>query len=113
MTEAQLQQAIFNYYHNNFCLAHHSPQHVIFSVPNESSNAREQIYKKSLGLISGVSDLIVLKPNEIVFCEVKTSTGKQSDKQKLFEKKVTALGFRYILVRSLEEFRCKICTDEK
>lgn len=105
MTEAQLQQKIFQYYHNKYCTAHNNPQHIIFSVPNESSNAKEQMYKKSLGLIAGVSDLIIIRPNEVLFVEVKTTVGRQSDKQKAFQSKVELLGFKYFLVRSEEDFK--------
>ena len=63
--------------------------------------------KKATGLLSGVSDLIVLLPNAItLFVEVKIeSGGVQSDSQKEFEKTVTDLGFRYVIVRSLDEFK--------
>ena len=105
MTEAQLQQQIFKWYHNEFCTIGNNPQHVCFSVPNESSNGKEQVYKKSLGLISGVSDLIIIQPNRIIFVELKTQTGKQSKNQKKFQKKVEALGFEYYVVRSLEDFK--------
>jgi hypothetical protein len=60
---------------------------------------------KATGLISGVSDLIVILPNKVIFIEVKTETGKQSDNQKLFKEKVTNLGFEYLIVRSLSEFQ--------
>ena len=108
MTEAQIQQSIFKWYHNNFCLKHHEPQNIIFSVPNESSNVKEQMYKKSLGLISGISDLVVVSQDEVLFVEVKTQTGRQSKKQKEFQSKVEALGYRYLIVRSLEDFKKQI-----
>lgn len=104
LNESQIQQQIFLWYNNNFCLKKHKPQNVIFSVPNESKNAKEQMYKKAIGLMSGVSDLIVIRENEVLFIEVKTPKGKQSDKQKTFESKVSSLGFRYVVVRSLDEF---------
>jgi hypothetical protein len=62
------------------------------------------MYKKMLGLKSGVSDLIVLMPNRCIFIECKDDVGKQSDNQKQFEADVLALGFEYHIVRSLEEF---------
>ena len=64
--------------------------------------------KKATGLLSGVSDLVILFPNKTVFCEVKTPTGTQSDNQIEFQKHVESLGFEYILVRSLDEFKAKI-----
>lgn len=105
MTEAQIQQSIFKWYHNNFCLSHHNPQNIIFSVANESSNVKEQMYKKSLGLIAGVSDLVIITESEVFFVEVKTPIGKQSEKQKNFQSKIERLGYRYLLVRSLEQFK--------
>ena len=61
--------------------------------------------KKLTGLLPGVADLIVLIPNVIIFIEVKTEKGIQSEKQKAFENKVKALGFRYEIVRSLKDFQ--------
>ena len=104
-SENKIQQEAFIWYSNNFCLKHHNPRHVIFSVPNEGSSAKEQIYKKALGMKSGVSDMIVLQPNRAIFIEFKDQTGKQSDKQKDFEQIVTGLGFEYYVVRSLDEFK--------
>ena len=107
-TENKLQQEIIMFYRNNYCLKHHTPRHAIFSVPNDSKDAKEQMRKIATGLMSGVSDLIILRPNETIFCEVKTDAGKQSEKQKDFQKLVELLGFKYILVRSLEEFKINI-----
>ena len=107
-TENKLQQEIIMYYRNNYCLKHHEPRHAIFSVPNDSKDAKEQMRKIATGLMSGVSDLIILRPNETIFCEVKTDFGKQSEKQKDFQSLVENLGFKYILVRSLDDFKNKL-----
>ena len=64
--------------------------------------------KIATGLKSGASDLIVLFPNRVIFCEVKTPTGTQSEAQKDFQEQVENLGFEYILVRSLLDFQNKI-----
>jgi hypothetical protein len=77
-------------------------------VPNERNNKKEMMSMIQTGLMSGVSDLILLLPNKAVFVEVKTDVGRQSDKQKEFEQIVTALGFEYWLVRSLEDFINKL-----
>jgi hypothetical protein len=104
-TENKTQQEILMFYRNNFCLKHHNPRHIIFSVPNDSKDAKEQMRKIATGLMAGVSDLIILRQNEAIFVEVKTDIGRQSDKQKSFQEQVESLGFRYILVRSLEDFK--------
>ena len=77
---------------------------LIFSVPNHGKDLQEQLKKKATGLMAGVSDLILIKPNEVVFVEIKDEKGRQSDKQKEFQNKVELLGFRYILCRSLNDF---------
>lgn len=105
MSEASIQQEIVVWFKNNFCLKHHEPQSIIFSVPNEREGY--QIMRKLLltGLMSGVSDLIVIHKGQVLFFEVKTPTGKQSKPQKLFELKVSKQGFKYYLVRSLKDFK--------
>jgi hypothetical protein len=108
-TEAKIQQEIVVWFNNNYCLTTHNPRCAIFSVPNEGKNAREQLYKKALGLKAGVSDLIVVMPGRLVFVEVKDEKGQQSDKQKEFEITVKSLGFEYVVVRSLENFKKIFC----
>jgi len=107
--EDNIQQEMFMWYNNNYCLKHHNPKHIIFSVPNGAFVSKPQAMKlKATGLVAGVSDLIICKPNEIIFCEVKTDTGTQSSKQKDFQKTIEDLGFKYVIVRNLEEFKNKI-----
>ena len=107
-SENKTQQQIIMWYRNNYCTRKNNPRHAIFSVPNDSKDAKEQVRKIATGLMGGVSDLIIVKPNEVIFCEVKTDIGRQSDKQKEFEEIVNNLGFSYILVRSLEDFKQQI-----
>lgn len=109
-TESAIQQSIVNYFHNNYCLKHHNPRCCIFSCPNElaGNNKITTIKAKTTGLMPGVSDLIVVTPEEVIFCEVKTEIGRQSDRQKEFEQIVSDMGYRYILVRSLEQFKSLI-----
>jgi hypothetical protein len=47
----------------------------------------------------------MLIDTDVYFIEIKTSTGRQSDKQKDFENRVNLLGHKYFLVRSLDEFK--------
>jgi hypothetical protein len=104
MSEDRIQQDIYRWFNNTYCLKHHNPRYCIFSVPNGGTrNKREAMKLKSTGLKSGVSDLIVVM-DQIIFVEVKTDVGVQSEKQKDFEKIVTSLGYKYLLVRSLNEF---------
>ena len=107
-TEFKIQQEIVIFYKNNYCLKHHSPQNIIFSVPNESKSKKETLQKISIGMLPGVSDLIIINQSEVIFVEVKTDIGKQSPRQIEFELSVKKLGYRYLLVRSLEDFKLQI-----
>lgn len=107
--ENVIQAEIYKWYNNNFCLKSHDPQSIIFSVPNGGTrNIREALLLKATGVVAGVSDLIIVRLNEIIFVEVKTEIGKQSKEQKEFQKIIEKLGFKYILVRSLEDFQKQI-----
>ena len=103
-TEAKIQQDIVMWYRNKFCLSFHEPKHLIFSVPNESSSKEETMRKMATGLLSGVSDIIIVQPCKVVFIEVKDNKGVQRENQKIFEQDVRNLGFEYYLVLSLEDF---------
>ena len=76
---------------------------ICFSVPNEATRNNSKYIKS--GVLAGVSDLIVLKNGKSYFVELKDYKGKQSDKQKEFENMVNLEGFKYFLVRSLDEFK--------
>ena len=104
-TEGRIQQSIVMWFRNEYCLAHHNPRFMIFSVPNDGYNVKEQQVKKATGLLSGVSDLIVLLPTLTLFIEVKVDSGIQSDSQIEFEEIVNNLGYKYKIVRSIDEFK--------
>lgn len=65
---------------------------------------------KGEGVLAGFSDLIVIAQGNVLFIEVKTKDGKQSDLQIKFQSNVERLGFQYSICRSLEDF---IMTVEK
>jgi hypothetical protein len=104
-SEDKIQQQIVMWFRNAYCLKHHVPRCAIFSVPNDGKNIKEQMRKRATGLMAGVSDLIVVLPEDVIFVEVKDEKGKQSDKQLEFEKTMIALDKKYLVVRSLEEFK--------
>lgn len=105
LAENFIQQSCVMPFHNNYCLEHHSPRCVVFSVPNESENSYETQKKVNTGLLRGASDVIVLIPMAVcLFLECKTEIGQQSIYQKKFQKNVEALGFPYHIFRSTEQF---------
>ena len=105
LSESAIQQQCYLWFNNTYCLKHHEPRLLIFSVPNEGKNAIEQSRKKATGMLAGASDTIVVLPNKVLFIEFKDDKGRQSDKQKEFEERVNKLGFEYYIIRSLEEFK--------
>ena len=100
MSEASLQQSIIIWFRNNYQM---NGKGLIFSVANESTYKNKTF--KNTGTMAGVSDLIVVLPNKTIFVELKTETGIQSDKQKIFESKIKELNQEYYLIRSLEQFK--------
>jgi hypothetical protein len=106
-TESSLQQSIFLWFHNTYCLKSHNPRAIIFSIPNGGyRNGREAMTFKATGLLKGASDLVVIFPNgKLCFVELKIAKGMQSSEQKDFECRVSSLGYEYHLIRSLDEFK--------
>jgi hypothetical protein len=106
MIEDKIQAECVKWFTNNYCLRHHTPKCVIFSVPNGGlRNKIEAMKLVTTGMKAGVSDLVVLIPGRALFVEVKTDIGRQSKEQIDFEADVVALGFQYFLIRSIDEFK--------
>ena len=81
------------------------PDYVCFSVPNGGIRTRRNAQTlKREGVLSGVSDLIVLMPGKALFVEIKTEKGRQAATQKEFQSKVESLGFTYYVCRSIDDF---------
>ena len=104
-TEAKIQQMCVCWFRNNY-QRKGVDKGIIFSVPNERAGGYMAMKDLLLtGLLSGVSDLIVILQGKVLFIEVKNATGKQSPNQIKFQKQVENLGFNYYLVRDLESFK--------
>jgi hypothetical protein len=102
--ENKIQQEIVQWFRANYY-----KKGVIFSVPNERAGGYLAMKDLLLtGLLSGVSDLIVVLPNKVLFVEVKNEIGTQKPNQIKFEKNVQELNHEYHLVRSLLEFKAII-----
>lgn len=103
MTESQLQQQLIIFENNTYSIKNES---VIFAIPNGGTrNILEAKLLKATGVMAGVSDLILIIKNKIYFIELKAEKGIQSDQQKIFESKVSDLGFEYLIFRSLEQYK--------
>lgn len=72
-----------------------------FAVPNarKTANVRQGAILKAEGVLAGVSDLIIVLKDRVVFVEFKTLTGKgrQSESQKVFQKEIKSRNHEYLL----------------
>lgn len=108
--ENNIQAEIIKHFNNTYCTKLNNPRYVIFSVPNELARNNSQML--ATGIKAGVSDLIVVMENKVLFIELKTSTGRQRPQQAEFQQQVEALGHKYYICRSLEDFK-DVIQDEK
>lgn len=92
---------------------------LLFAVPNGGARSKATAGKlKAEGVVPGVADLILLVPKWVksnddegwhnlsnALCiEMKTKTGRQSAEQGLWQLKVEQQGYKYAVVRSLDDF---------
>lgn len=125
LSEAEIQASSMRWFNNEYCLKHHNPRMMAFSVPNEiammlrgvlqetrlPSQKIDQIIAvlsqrmKNMGLLPGVSDTVVVMPKKVLFIEFKTETGYQSPNQKEFQAAVQSCQHQYHVCRSLEQFQ--------
>ena len=70
-------------------------------------NATEAAKFKAMGVRAGFPDLILCVARHGyhgLFVELKTDKGRQTDNQKYYQCVLEEQGYRYVVVRSLEEF---------
>jgi hypothetical protein len=61
---------------------------------------------KSLGVLPGVFDLVLLAPGpRTFFLEAKAEQGKLSEHQQWFKGELIKMGFPYVVFRSLDDIR--------
>ncbi len=101
LTEDQIQSTCFQWHWNEYP----NERKRLFHVNQKAKNKIEGNRMKAMGVVPGISDLIYLSKYGTIFIEMKTETGSQSDEQKEFEQIVTYLGYKYLICRSLEQFK--------
>ena len=74
-------------------------------IVNEAKKNGYTVLKVVKCNITGYPDLTLFKDNSTIFVEVKNEKGIQSEIQKYVQKQLENQGFKYYLVRSLEEFK--------
>ena len=102
--EHKIQSAAFKWYR----LQYPKMVHNLFAIPNAAKRtSRVGAYMKEEGLLPGVADVVLMKSNRFYgacFFEFKTPKGRQSDLQKDWQQKITNDGYKYVVVRSLDDF---------
>lgn len=89
-SEHEEQVALVQWFRDNF----KEPDYIIFAVPNGGKRGIKEAGRlKDEGVKSGVSDLIILTHEKVIFLEMKKLNGKLSDKQKDFNENVEYLGY--------------------
>jgi len=92
-----------------FRLQYRQYAHNLFAVPNGGWRTKSEAGKlKAEGALAGVADLILLKSNRhygALLIEMKTRIGKQSDSQNAWQALIEKDGYKYVVVRSFEEFQ--------
>ena len=104
--EAVLQAKCFQWCWNEFP----ETRRLLFHVENERSdgNKLEGARRVAMGLVAGVSDLILLMPRgrwHGLCIEMKTPKGDQREKQQTWQALVEKQGYRYEIIRTEEDFR--------
>ena len=104
MTESQLQIGCvrwFKYQYPNLGT-------LLIHVPNgRRRSIRDGVKLKMEGVVAGVADLILFVPSHGwhgLLIEMKTPIGKQSKSQKEWAANVMVMGYRYKIVKSIDEF---------
>lgn len=81
---------------------------LLFAIPNGGGRSKAEAGKlKAEGVVAGVADLCLAIPRNgfaALYVEMKKSDGKQQTNQKEWQKDCEAVGNRYVVCKSLEEF---------
>ena len=85
---------------------------LFFAVPNGGSrNKREAAIMKAEGITAGVSDLILNIPGGVhsqLAIEMKSEKGKQSPEQVRYQRYAEAVGIKYIVCKSFDDFKAEV-----
>lgn len=94
---------------NYFRVKHKGLSLLLFAVPNGGQRSKTTAAKlKAEGVVPGVADLLLLCPHgqyHGLCIEMKTEKGRQSDKQKIWQQAVEKQGYKYVVCRSVDDFK--------
>lgn len=101
--EADLQRAVvtaLRFALPKGAIIHHCANEVTEAGPR---GAKRQAILVGMGVHLGFADLIILCDGKVLFLELKSLKGRLSPAQEVFRDAVTAQGFGWVLVRSLDD----------
>ena len=92
-SEAEISRAIMDYL---------AARHVFSLRMNSGTRIGEYKGKKRAIHMHapGTADMVIFPKGRVIWCEVKSATGKQSELQRSFQTQVEEQGHRYIIARS-------------
>lgn len=106
--ESELQKACVYW----FRMQYPKLRSLLFSVPNGGyrniATARNMVAE---GVVRGVADLLFLYPSKDyhgLCIEMKTDKGRQSEFQKQWQTAVESVGYKYVVCRSIDEFKATV-----
>ena len=88
-----------------FAMLRPNEQGRLFLNLNNPRSRSNGYFLKNIGLTAGVADMTYLSPKGAVFLEFKAPKGKQSLSQKWWQGVVEAVGYRYVVIRSVDDFQ--------
>jgi len=101
-SEERIQQECYMWFNNDYP----ELRGLLFHVPNGGARAGKEGKKlKLVGVVPGVSDLILLYNSKPYCFELKNDYGRQSINQREWEKKVNKQNINYRIITSLKEFQ--------
>jgi hypothetical protein len=100
MIEFKLQSQCFLHHWNNYP----EERGLLFTVNNNASDSYQGAVMKAMGVVAGVSDMVYLHPDGAMLLEFKTPKGRQNDRQVWWQGQVEKAGYRYIIIRSFDDF---------
>jgi hypothetical protein len=100
ISEAKLHQQCYVFFHNQYPKL----RGLMCYNLNNSRNKIAGSINQSMGLQAGRSDLVYYRKGKAYMIEIKTEDGKQSLKQKDWQKLIEQEGFVYVVIRSIDEF---------
>lgn len=85
------------------------PYYIIFSTNNEATRMNPN-YFEECGMYRGLSDLVVVAPQGVLFVELKIGFNEMKDYQLKCQEKLEAMGYVYRAVYCLDTFKDCVMT---